>query len=122
MATDFNIEIEYWNLTPNERVTIVVNLHRDDGLLVFSTGPLPPLPRGNGLYRATGRVPGNLMNDGFYTIEFAVVYDQRQVYRKENLLGVHIADRPIYVPAGSMNGPERSDRFFSGRPNSPPAP
>ena len=122
VATDFNIEIEYWNLTPSDRVTISVNVHRDDGLLVFSTGTLEPLPRGNALYRETGRVPGNLMNEGFYTIELAVVYGQRSVYRHENLLGFHIADRADLRPGGSINGPGRSGRFFNGRPHSSPAP
>ena len=94
VATEFVIEIEYWQLEPADLVTISVFVCRDDGLIIFNTGTLRPAARAAGLYRETGVVPANLMNDGFYSINVDIVYGQTCVYRHASVLAFNIADNP----------------------------
>ena len=94
VATEFVIELEYWQLEAADLVTISVFVCRDDGLIIFNTGTRTPAARGPGLYRETGRVPGNLMNDGFYSINVEVVHGQTCVYRHANVLAFTITDNP----------------------------
>jgi lipopolysaccharide transport system ATP-binding protein len=94
VTTEFLIELEYWQLEAAEAVSISVFVCREDGLIIFNTGTLRPSARTPGVYREIGRVPGNLMNDGFYSINVEIVYGQTCVYRHPNLLAFTIADHP----------------------------
>jgi lipopolysaccharide transport system ATP-binding protein len=94
VRTPFRLEFEYWNLKPGARLALSVGVYDDKGTLAFLTGPTEePRPRPEGLIRDTCRVPGDLMNDGLYTLELMIVEDHtRLLFKHEDLLTWEIAD------------------------------
>ena len=87
VRTPFCIDIEYWNMQPGARLTLALNLYNEQGIMVFSTGPVDAPPLETGLYRDTCRVPGDLLNDGLHRAEVLFVHAMEDlVYRADDLL------------------------------------
>jgi homopolymeric O-antigen transport system ATP-binding protein len=79
--TPIALEFEYWNLKPNARLNLSLNVYNDHGIKAFNTIPVrEPLWHGKefpaGLFRSTCYIPGGLLNDGMHSIQLFVVKDQ----------------------------------------------
>ncbi len=80
---DFDIEIEYWNLAPNEHRTVSFHLYNAMGVCVLTSANFPsacvrPDPWQSrsypaGVFRTSCTIPGKLLNNGLYTISAYVV-------------------------------------------------
>lgn len=99
--TPLLMEFEYWNLVPGARLSLSLYLINDSGVRVLNTIPTTegnllgePLPAA--LLRSTCLIPGDLLNDGRYSIHFHVIRDRRQViFDYENLLTFEVADSAL---------------------------
>lgn len=93
VRTPFRIEIEYWNLQPDARLTLTLNLYNEQGIMVFSTGPVDAPPLAAGLYRDTCLVPGDLLNDGAHRAEVFFVHAMEDlIYKEDDLLTFDVRD------------------------------
>jgi lipopolysaccharide transport system ATP-binding protein len=98
--TPVRLEFEYWNLREGAQLSLTMHLANEDGVLVFSAGPLGgqqwqgrPLPRG--LFRDTCLIPGDLLNDGLHRVELLVVdRDTELVHRERDVLVFEVRDSP----------------------------
>ena len=78
ISKEFHIEVDYWNLEANSRRLVGVQLHNSLGIWVFASSNLPfacvtPDPwftrsYPSGLFRTSCAIPGNILNDGGYSI------------------------------------------------------
>lgn len=103
ISEDFDIEIAYWNLVNGSRLNCTIQVLDRVGTMVFSSinmtsasvSPDPwfdrPMP--TGLYSTKCRVPGELLNEGRYTVN---VYIQKNITlrqaEKEHALSFTIHD------------------------------
>jgi lipopolysaccharide transport system ATP-binding protein len=96
VRTPFSLEFEYWNLVRGARLSLAARVFDEQGVLVFDAGPVdagPPLEPG--LYRDVCRIPGDLMNDGIYSIELRVVRNMDTlVHAERDVLVVDVIDSP----------------------------
>jgi len=96
VRTDFVLEFEYWNLQPDARLNLSLYVKDEHDSIVFNVAPpqdLGPYPAG--LFRDVCHIPGDLMNDGHYTVELLVVHDHsRVVYSHPEILSFDILDSP----------------------------
>ena len=98
--TPVRLEFEYWNLREGAQLSLTLHLANEDGVLVFSAGPVGgqqwqdrPLP--HGLFRDTCLIPGNLLNDGLHRAELLVVdRDTELVHRERDILVFEVRDSP----------------------------
>ena len=98
--TPIRLEFEYWNLREGAQLSLTLHLANEDGVLVFSAGPVGgeqwqdrPLPRG--LFRDTCLIPGDLLNDGLHRVELLVVdRDTELVHRERDVLVFEVRDSP----------------------------
>jgi lipopolysaccharide transport system ATP-binding protein len=90
IATDtpFVLEFEYWNLRDGARISPVITLHNEQGIVVFEAGPTGESGwQGRafpvGLFRDVCQVPGNLLNNGVHRVEFRLADGQWTLLHKE---------------------------------------
>lgn len=82
ITKDFFIEIDYWNFQAGARRMVSVHLYNSKGVCVLTTGNSPSVsekldpwylrPYPVGLFRTSCRIPGCLLNDGFYSVTLYV--------------------------------------------------
>jgi lipopolysaccharide transport system ATP-binding protein len=84
VQTSFSIEIDYWNLKPEARLSLSLMLYNQEGLCVLASPSVSdrswfgrPLPAG--LFHSACRVPGELLNAGIYRAALLVVQDAAHV-------------------------------------------
>ncbi len=82
--TPLLLEFQFWNLIEGPILKPSVALYNDQGILVFNTAPVTHaawrdecFPRG--LIRSACLIPGNLLNDGQYTVQLYIVEEGRGV-------------------------------------------
>jgi lipopolysaccharide transport system ATP-binding protein len=94
VRSEFVLEFDFWNLRPDSRVSLSLRLFNQQGTLVFHTGATgSPPPRPIGLYRDGCRVPGDLLNDGVYSVELRVSRDwERLVHVVPEVLTLDVKD------------------------------
>ena len=100
VLTPFRIEIEYWNLKPETRLNLSLNLLNQEGQCVFVTTTLHepswhgrPFPKG--LFRSACHVPAPLLNDGRHSIGLLFVQNEGVVlFQFDDLLGFEVQDVP----------------------------
>jgi len=99
VRTPFAIEIEYWKLHDEGRTVLSVNLHNEQGVLVFNAGPSHdqafggrPMPAG--LFRDVCDVPGDLLNDGVHRAELYVMQGSEVIYHDPDFLSFTVNDSP----------------------------
>src|SRR4029079_8188285 len=96
MKTDFDIEVEYWNLEPDAHLHITLHLYTEQDIIAFTTGSGTdpawkgrPMPKG--LFRSACHVPANLLNAGRHRFTLLVVKDQSAIiFRYESLVSFEI--------------------------------
>jgi lipopolysaccharide transport system ATP-binding protein len=94
VRTPFVVELDYEIREPSFAVRVEMNLKDEEGALLFSACPLdPPQSRKPGRYRERCTVPGDLMNDGRYRIDFVLNRDSsRYPFEVLDALFFHIED------------------------------
>ena len=87
-TTPFRIEFECWNLRDGARLNLSLHIYDANGILVFNAVPVnerelvrAAYPRG--LFRDICHVPGDLLNDGVYSVELLVVEDGIRVIHQD---------------------------------------
>ncbi|HEV3004669.1 MAG TPA: ABC transporter ATP-binding protein [Pirellulales bacterium] len=74
-ATPITFEFECWNFLAGAEINLNLVLHNLEGVCIFnSISPAVTLPAG--LFRSECALPGDLLNDGVYSIRLVVVKDQ----------------------------------------------
>lgn len=90
VETPFIIEVEYWNLVPDQLLDIEFYLYTDyDVIALGSDTYFEPKWHGRGfptgLYRSWCRVPGHLLNQGTYRLGLEAAKDgARRLFRQES--------------------------------------
>ncbi len=92
------LEFEYWNMLPENRLSLCLHLFNDDGIRLFETSPVKepvwharPFPPG--LFRSRCLIPGNLLNEGTVRVQLMVVKDvAAATYRMESALVFDVVD------------------------------
>lgn len=89
VLTPIAIELEYWNLQKDVRLNVSLSVFNQEGTCIFVTTTLHEqawhgraFPRG--LFRSVCRIPGNLLNDGQYTVSVLFVKDEGVVICKRD--------------------------------------
>ena len=72
VRTPLDIEMEFWNYTENKELNLSMHLNTMNYECVFNVGTTP-LYLKKGLYKAICSIPGDFLNDGFYTIRLMFV-------------------------------------------------
>ncbi len=75
------IEIGFDNLRENTNLDCTVYLTSRDGVIMFESGHMISSDRDSrrGFYKVTGRIPGDLLNAGWYSLDVIFGEDQRYV-------------------------------------------
>jgi len=100
-STPLNVEFEYWNLKPGLRLNLSVKVENAQGYYVFNTTSLHEAAWNGkafpeGLFKSTFRIPGDLLNDGWYKIDLMFVEDvQFGIFTKENALAFDVIDSGV---------------------------
>lgn len=78
ISKEFHIEIDYWNLEPNGRRFVAIQLHNSMGICLLTSNNLPSVSLTpdpwygrsypHGLFRTSCTIPGNFLNDGPHSI------------------------------------------------------
>lgn len=98
VLTPIATELEYWNLQKDVRLNLSLSVFNQEGTCIFVTTTLNEqawhgraFPRG--LFRSVCRIPGNLLNDGQYTISVLFVKDEGiVVYKQDGLARFEVHD------------------------------
>jgi lipopolysaccharide transport system ATP-binding protein len=98
MDTPFVIEVEYWNLAPDARLHVTLHLYNEQQIIAFTTGSVTDtvwhgrsFP--SGLFRSVCKIPGNLLNSGYYRVLLLLVQDMSTViYQHEDMLSFDVLD------------------------------
>ena len=70
--TPIDIEIEFWNYVEDKEVNLSLHFNTMNYECVFNTGTEPQYLK-NGLHKAVCHIPGDFLNDGYYTIRLMVI-------------------------------------------------
>jgi lipopolysaccharide transport system ATP-binding protein len=78
IAKDFDVEVWYWNLTPQARRIVSIHVTSATGVCILTSGNLPSVcvtpdewferPYPVGLFRTSCTIPGGLLNDGLHSV------------------------------------------------------
>lgn len=92
MQTEIRIETEYTVYASNSLLHITYHLMNDQGITVLTTWSKPKV-HSAGRYRATCRIPGNLLNSGGYFLKLFIVENENfPIYWKEDIASFNIMD------------------------------
>jgi lipopolysaccharide transport system ATP-binding protein len=98
VRTPLVLEFEYWILKAGFRLSLSLVLFGADGSRAFNTFPLrEPLWNGQpfpvGLFRSCCHIPGDLLNDGTYSVQLLIVKDQLvELFKMEDALVFEVHD------------------------------
>jgi lipopolysaccharide transport system ATP-binding protein len=73
--TPINIEIEFWNEVENKEINLSLHLETMNHECVFNVGTKPQYLQ-KGLHKANCHIPGDFLNDGYYTIRMMFVAER----------------------------------------------
>jgi lipopolysaccharide transport system ATP-binding protein len=78
VADPLELEFTYTNEVPGRQLNVSMHLYNLEGVCVFnSISPADELPAGR--MRASCRIPGSLLNDGYYRVQVMLVKDTSMV-------------------------------------------
>jgi lipopolysaccharide transport system ATP-binding protein len=90
--TSINIEVEFWNYTKEKEINLSMSLNTIMDECVFVCGSEQRiLPEG--LHKWIFEIPGNLLNDGVYTISMMIVGDSTPLFNYENAVTFEVNDK-----------------------------
>ena len=98
VRTQIAIEFEYWNLVPDAYLDVGFHLHNRLGVLIMYAATFRepnwhdrPLQRG--LYRSKCYIPGDLLNDGNYSVQLSISRSSgTSIYKHPDLLEFEVLD------------------------------
>jgi lipopolysaccharide transport system ATP-binding protein len=111
VSTPFRIEIEFWNLAPQNPLVVNLNFRTTQGICMFETismtdpnwhgRPVPP-----GLFRSVCHIPSGLFNDGSYImgIHFFGSSDSFYDCPEAAAFTVHDLDQRVLPYYGKIGG------------------
>ena len=108
VKTPFRIECEFWNQAQDMEINLSLHLYGIGGECIFAS-PSPANHLSKGLQHAVCHIPGDLLNNGIYTVSMMIVKD-RSVPLFEFKDGVTfevLDDRPGAVWFGKRPGAVR---------------
>ncbi len=73
--TPLDIEFEFWNYTEDVPINLSMHLYTMNNECVFNVGTVAK-NLSIGLHKAVCEIPGNLLNDGIYSISMMVVAER----------------------------------------------
>jgi lipopolysaccharide transport system ATP-binding protein len=95
----FQIEVEYWAFDADQPFMPILMITNEDGICVLeSAANHDPVYTGKtrkrGIYRSVCRIPGDLFNEGMFTVDvlIRVLVPRRYFIRESNLLSFRIQD------------------------------
>jgi lipopolysaccharide transport system ATP-binding protein len=90
--TEFNIEIEFWNLSDFEEINVGFDLFHVSGTNVFSTGSQFVTKR-NAINKVQCTVPGNFLNNDMYSI-YLMFFSKNMMplFAKEDIITFEVED------------------------------
>lgn len=91
VKTPFDIVTEFWNLEEGFPINISMLLHDASGNLVFNI-VTKYLPLKKGLHRSVFHIPGDLLNDGYYTVQNYFVTAARVYFDHSNANSFEVAE------------------------------
>jgi lipopolysaccharide transport system ATP-binding protein len=97
VETPLDVEFELWNLAGESTLNLNLVLYSLEGDCIFNS-IAPPANVPSGLFRGRCHIPGNLLNDGAYSIRLLAVKDRTSVILDLHDLAafeVHDVERPI---------------------------
>jgi lipopolysaccharide transport system ATP-binding protein len=93
------IEVEFWGLKSHQPFMPMIIIHNENGVCVLeSAANHDPVyaekNRSKGIYRSVCSIPGNLFNEGLYTVDVLVrvMVPRRYFVRESNLLSFRVDD------------------------------
>ena len=117
VRTPLVIEFEYENYVPGACLNLSIVVTNEEGAAVFNSFPITepewngrPFPAG--VFRSSCYVPGDLLNDGTYSVDLYVVRDYANVvYHHAEILSFEVQDSP------DLRGAWHGDWIGAVRPN-----
>jgi lipopolysaccharide transport system ATP-binding protein len=92
VKTPFSIEVEWEMLLPEADFFLGIHLRTASGEIVFVTASPPAVAR-RGRHASRCRVPGDLLNDGAYTLDLYFVRDgSALLFKAESPVAFDVAD------------------------------
>jgi lipopolysaccharide transport system ATP-binding protein len=84
METPLSIQVDFVNRTPSEHLDVTLHVLNEQDVVAFTTSSASNRawrgqPMKTGVYRATCRVPGNLLNAGGYKVRLLMVKQESSV-------------------------------------------
>ena len=76
--TPIDIEVEFWNEVEDKEINLSLHLNTMNYECVFNVGTSPQYLK-IGLHKAICHIPGNFLNDGFYTVRLMVVSERSKI-------------------------------------------
>jgi lipopolysaccharide transport system ATP-binding protein len=73
--TPIDIEIEFWNEVDDKEINLSLHLDTMNHECIFNVGTQPQYLQ-RGIHKATCHIPGNFLNDGFYTIRIMFIAER----------------------------------------------
>lgn len=108
VRTPVAIEFEFWNLIPDSRVYMNIQIVTSTGTIAFESSPVHdpslesrPLPAGR--FRTICLVPGDLLNAGKHSVRVRVAREGRVIYRHQRELQFDVIDSA-----------DRHDTYYQG--------
>jgi lipopolysaccharide transport system ATP-binding protein len=93
MQSQFDVVVEYWNLSPGANLHITLHLYTSDGLIAFTTFSRMLSKMPVGLFRSVCHFPGNLLNSGRHRFDVLVVKNLSSViYQHQSQVSFDILD------------------------------
>lgn len=89
--TAFRLEIEFWNLVPEQFLNVSVVLYTADDVCVLNTASRPSR-FAKGLVREVCHFPANFLNDGTYRVRLLIVSDARVLFDDNQIISFELAD------------------------------
>lgn len=90
--TPITVECEFWTLIDSAYINLSLSLYNIEGECIFAT-PSPSFKLTKGIHTSLCYIPGNLLNDGVYTISIMLVRDESVcLYNFENAVSFEVRD------------------------------
>jgi lipopolysaccharide transport system ATP-binding protein len=111
MDTPIVVEVEYWNLLPDEIVYSCLHFYTEQQVVAFTSAPIDNHPelaqsaKPVGLYKEVCYIPGNLLNSGVHRVLLLIIRNTSKIiYRMEDSLAFEVLD--LGERAGTWYGKE----------------
>jgi lipopolysaccharide transport system ATP-binding protein len=90
VSTDIDIEFEFWNNLTDKCINLSMHLYTLADECVFNVGTSAKMLSA-GIHKAVCRIPGNLLNDGIYTISMMIVAERSYaIYNFEKAIAFEV--------------------------------